>query len=269
MITELALSAMTFLASVHVLLATREVWAIRRVLADEGALRVSLLATELGRLQPLFRPATFDRLLVARMALALVLLVDAAHPFLSPAGRALPSFAVFALGVLVSMRFRGAWNGGADTMTHVVWVGLVVARVGAIAAPEHRDLAEDAGLGYVAIQAISSYFIAGVVKLVVPRWRRGEALPLFLRSAHLRVPSRLVAWVGRGRRARMLSWAIIAFEVLFPWVLVDPRVTVAALAVALGFHVTNAWAFGLQRFVTAWLASYPAVVWLALWLASR
>ena len=43
----------------------------------------------------------------------------------------------------------------------------------------------------------------------------------------------------------------------------DVRLAVGFCAVAIGFHFLVYWFFGLNRFVWAWLASYPAVLYCA------
>ena len=58
-----------------------------------------------------------------------------------------------------------------------------------------------------------------------------------------------------------LSVAVILFEVVFPLALISLLTTALALALAAGFHLSNALFLGLNRFVWAWISAYPALIW--------
>jgi hypothetical protein len=170
-----------------------------------------------------------------------------------------PSFpcALFALftSLVTCMRFRGTFNGGSDSMTVAVLVGLCLAGPGGAYAR--------LGLTYVAVQLLLSYTIAGVVKLVNHRWRDGTALPAFMAIAAYGVPVPLRRALARPWLARLLSWGVIGFECAMPAALLDVRAAIALLAIAFGFHVGTVLAFGLNRFLWAWTAAYPALIWLS------
>jgi hypothetical protein len=176
-----------------------------------------------------------------------------------------PSFPCTVLALLASvvtcMRFRGTFNGGSDSMTVAVLVGLCLAGPGG----PHARL----GLTYVAVQLLLSYTIAGVVKLLNPRWRDGTALPAFMAIAAYGVPLRLQRALAQPGLARMCSWTVIGFECAMPAALLDVRACLALLAIAFGFHVGTALAFGLNRFLWAWCAAYPALLWLSSTAFSR
>ncbi len=158
------------------------------------------------------------------------------------------------------VRWRGAFNGGSDFLTLVALTGQLVGTW-----LEYLHAAEwawRAGLWYVSLQAITSYFISGWVKLLRAEWRRGEAMTIFLNAAiygplspghPLRKP-----WV-----ARLASWAFIGWECVFPLALVHPSLAGVFCAVAAVFHFLVFWFFGLNRFFWAWIAAFPAIVWSA------
>ena len=81
---------------------------------------------------------------------------------------------LFISTVLILIRWRGAFNGGSDFMTVVVLTGLLVAQVAQFFIGP--VLAWKAGLWYIAIHAISSYFISGTIKLLHPEWRNGREI---------------------------------------------------------------------------------------------
>jgi uncharacterized membrane protein len=155
----------------------------------------------------------------------------------------------FATTFLISIRFRGTYNGGSDAMLLVVLLALAVARTDERLAP--------AALGYAAAQLILSYAVSGFAKLREPRWRDGTAMDLLVRLPQYGVPPRLIALLTGARAA---SFAMLAFECAFPIALVDPRVCVVVLGIAGVFHVVNAVVFGLNRFLWAWLAAFPALL---------
>lgn len=163
--------------------------------------------------------------------------------------------------VAMSMRFRGTFNGGSDYMTLLVVGALLVGRL--------FPVAETAALYYVAIQSCLSYFVAGIVKLAQPTWRNGRALPGFLQITNFDIPVR-VQNISQFKTIMLFaSWFVICFECLFPLGLLNPVACLGLLALAFSFHLANAYIFGLNRFVFAWLASYPAIYFCSgiLWLS--
>lgn len=275
-----ALSLTRTFAALFVVLQTLELLRVRRALAPGGvfspAFAVQDQAPLPGPVRFLLLPTRGDRsfvsLLVARLFLAGLLL-----PGLLMAGLLLaglpggaswieaPSLALGSIAVAgtllltqvaVSVRFGGSFNGGSDGMSLVVLLGLFVA-----ALPFER--AGVVGLGYIAAQATLSYLIAGLVKLRERDWRSGRALTAFLGARRYGIDPRLRRSLSRPGMARVASWAVILFECAFPLALSDPRAMCVATLVGLLFHLGNWWVFGLNRFVWAWLATYPALIFVA------
>ena len=165
---------------------------------------------------------------------------------------------LFVGNVLILIRWRGAFNGGSDFMTLVVLTGLLIAQVGMCWLEPMQ--AWKAGLWYITIQSVTSYFMSGWVKTLRPEWRSGDAMTVFLNAAihgplspnHvLRKP-----WV-----ACLGSWAFMVWEACFPLALLHPLLAIGFCSVAAVFHFLVFWFFGLNRFFWAWLASFPAIVW--------
>jgi hypothetical protein len=200
-------------------------------------------------LAPLLRPFGFTCVVALRLAAA-VLLVAAAAP------AALPI--LLAAQVLIGVRWRGAFNGGSDAMTLVVLLGLCVAAL----APDVL-LVQRGALLHIALQAALSYFVAGVVKLRGRRWRDGTALFEFVRCTRYQAPATAQRWLARRPVAVAASWAVMLFDTGFPLALLHPTACHVVLALALLFHLANVWLFGLNRFLFAWAAAWPAV-----WYAS-
>jgi hypothetical protein len=164
------------------------------------------------------------------------------------------------LHVLMLIRWRGAFNGGSDFMTLMVLLGLVIAPLVSLCGD--AELGWRAGFGFIALQAISSYFLSGSVKLLRAEWRNGQAMTIFLNEA-VRGPLSPGHWARHPAMARLASWSFILWECAFPLALWQPDLALLFCAVAAVFHFLVFWFFGLNRFFWAWLASFPAIIWCA------
>ena len=127
-----------------------------------------------------------------------------------------------------------------------------------------KPVLQKACLFLIAVQVTLSYFVAGVVKAKERDWRSGRALALLLTQTPYAVPARVQKWVENPRVAFAGAWLILLFELSFPLALLDIRLCWIYLGLGLVFHLMNVWVLGLNRFFWAWLAGYPAVVYLSL-----
>ena len=236
-----------------VLLQTIELIQLRQTFADGGIWRWEILRDEF-RIFP--APArllldwtlsyrNFVVLLWIRLCTAGIMLVYT-HTMLSPL--------LLATTILICLRWRGTFNGGSDYMTIIVLAMLSVASAFA-RSPEVLL----GCLWYIALQACLSYFVAGVVKLRRKNWRSGRALAGFLESATFELPGALSSAAENPRAAKLFSWGIIIFECCFPLALLRPGFALLFISAALLFHLINSYVFGLNRFLYAWSAAYPAV----------
>ncbi len=157
--------------------------------------------------------------------------------------------------LMINLRFRGVFNGGSDYMTMVVLSGLLAT---AFLQSEFHFLTF--GLYYIAIQCTLSYFVAGIVKVKNSSWRNGYALQIFLTHSNYSVPSSLRKAAQYKWFNRLSSWGVIFWECTFPLAWFNQKLTIIYLAIGFLFHLSNFISFGLNRFVFAWLASYPAVL---------
>jgi hypothetical protein len=124
-------------------------------------------------LDVLFTPWVHQLHLWMRLVAALALIVQ---------GGSLGLMVFLFLGnVLILIRWRGAFNGGSDFLTLAVLTGLLVAY--AVAAWGDTGLGMKAGLWYIGIQSVTSYFMSGAVKILQPEWRSGRAMTIFLNAA--------------------------------------------------------------------------------------
>jgi len=116
--------------------------------------------------------------------------------------------------------------------------------------------------GYLAVQVILSYFIAGWVKVMNPEWRNGRALQDVFSFSAYPVSESLRGFANRPRLMCAMSWAVILFEILFPLAFLNQTMLIIALSIAIIFHIANACLFGFNRFFWIWIAAYPSLFWL-------
>ena len=159
------------------------------------------------------------------------------------------------IGIIILYRFDGPYNGGADRMSMLILICLFFAHF--LPSLYWQELA----FGYLAIQLILSYFISGWVKIINPQWRSGQALvDVFLYSAYP-VSESLRRWSQATKFLFIMSWAVIIFELIFPFSMMSALTLKIALLIAALFHLSNALLFGLNRFFWIWLAAYPSIIW--------
>lgn len=171
---------------------------------------------------------------------------------------------LFLLCLLNTFRWLGSFNGGSDGMSLLILASLSLAQI----FPGQARIF----LGYLGVQSIWSYCIAGLVKLRNPEWRSGSALKEFL--ARHPSPSKAVntasEWLQTNPTAcKSMAWVLMGFETLFPVGLLLPNGILPTLSIAVLFHLGNFLFFGLNRFLFAWIASYPAIWWLCSILKSK
>jgi len=164
--------------------------------------------------------------------------------------------ALSAHSLLVLHRYQGPYNGGSDRM------GLLILYCLTLSHWLPPGAGAQIAMGYLGVQVILSYVVSGQVKIVNGDWRSGQALQDVFAFSAYPVSEGLRDLADRPRLLWWASWAVILFEVLFPISLLHPIALIIALGIATLFHLANAALFGLNRFVYAWIAGYPAVIWL-------
>jgi hypothetical protein len=153
-------------------------------------------------------------------------------------------------------RFQGPYNGGSDRMSLLILCCLSIAHF--MPSPNWQEIA----FGYLAIQLILSYFMAGWVKIMNPEWRSGQALQDVFRFSAYPACESLRDWANHPRILFYMSWAVMLFELCFPLTLLTQTTLIIGLMIAALFHFANACLFALNRFFWFWLAAYPSILWL-------
>ncbi|MGW0738269.1 hypothetical protein [Streptomyces sp. NPDC002851] len=168
------------------------------------------------------------------------------------------------LGLVVTstcvLALRGGYGcEGSDQVLMIVFCTLLL--VAAHPSPPALRL----GLWFVALQACLAYCVSGIYKVTSRVWRDGTGLIGVLGTRSLGTPHVAVWLAAHPITARRLSSGVAVFETLFPLVLVSPTTWLPYFLIAgIGFHLSCALLMGLNCFVWAFTATYPAIAYVVL-----
>lgn len=249
------------LISIGIILQTIEFLCIRKT--TEQIWNWNLVQKEFAFFPSIIKPflnfhlkfPNFNILLIARLCLALLSLFYSQTIFL---------FLIIYSTVLILLRWRGTFNGGSDFMTLIILMSSILASTF-----KDSPTIVIGCLWYISIQTCTSYFISGTIKLKSKNWRTGKALVSFINSSIYSQDSisKLVTthrWISFAS-----SWIIILFECSFPIVLLNQSLCLIFILFAFLFHLANSYLFGLNRFLLAWTASYPALIYCSTYFLNR
>lgn len=153
---------------------------------------------------------------------------------------------------------RSPYGGdGADQLQQVINVTLA-----ATATFQDPGQGRDVALRMLALETTLCYVASGVVKLVSPVWLRGDAFEKIIRTRQYGDP-RVHRLVRRYPTAgKLVSWGTVAAEVAFPLVFLLPAPAARTyLGTMAAFHVAIGQFMGLNRFVLAFGATHPAILY--------
>lgn len=210
------------------------------------------------RAERLWRPYGLRLVLALRFACAATFLASALlESYIPEAGNM-----VFAAGLLcLPLRFRapvGVFS-GMDGAEHLMTSTLL-----ALGATYVLDstIALESALIFVAARALLEYASAGWTKLVDWKgWASGSYLLQVFSSRHYGHPRVAELVKARPMLGGVLSIAVIAVEIAVPCALLLPApMAEFLLLAAFAFHLATAVIMGLNIFVWAFLATYPAIL---------
>ncbi len=138
---------------------------------------------------------------------------------------------------------------------------------GALGAVIGTNRAVGLALAFIAGQSALAYMASGLSKLAQPEWRRGSALHTNA-TTMMWGRRRSAAWLDRYRFVGIaLCWTTMVGECLIPLALLaPPPIALALLGFGALFHMAVAIEMGLNSFLWAFVATYPAVLWCNHWL---
>jgi len=172
-----------------------------------------------------------------------------------------PVAAPYALALTICMRLvpmvrHGAYGSeGADHVLLIVLAALLTYYL----APS--PLARRGVMWFIAAETMLAYITAGVVKARNHRWRQGTALTHILSTNLFKCPLFLEVFAERQKLNRALCRSVIVFECAAPLlVLLGPAGCLVFIVMGVVFHLSIAAAQGLNLFVFAFFATYPALL---------
>ncbi|MDC0722096.1 HTTM domain-containing protein [Nannocystis bainbridge] len=204
---------------------------------------------------PLFAYPGVLTVLLARLGLIALLLVELARG--GPLDPAVLT-ALVATQLYVNFRYP-VGKDGSDQMSTIVLFMLAV-----IAWFPDRPVITVACVVFIAFQSLLSYLTAGVAKLVSPDWRSGDIILGVIATETY--GSRFMAGLLRDHKLlrRTMNHSTIVFESLIVLVLVlPPPWNAYFLVIPLIFHAACAAMMGLNIFIFAFAATYPALLFVS------
>ena len=146
---------------------------------------------------------------------------------------------------------------GSHQMSIIVYSCLFLSSIA-----EEQSLGQQLCFWFIAIQSVLSYFVAGVYKLISTSWQNGKALVgIFSTDIYGN------QWVydllrNRPHWSKACSWMIIAYECMFPVVLlVDLNFMILILLTGFLFHLSSAIFMSLNIFLWMFIATYPSIIY--------
>ena len=251
------------LASIGVFIASLEILALKGEFEDGGLFSWDVLRTVSrttlsvgtdGPTQFISHPFFVPAVTGARALAALVLIFFSNNYSLSTAC----VLAIIAASIVMFWRAPIGLD-GSDQMSLITFVAIAIYKL----FPRDVHVAQ-ASLWFIAIQGCLSYFVAGIAKVISPVWRSGEAVRRILGTRTYGTSRSASLVSGRDGVCVALSWLLMLFECSFPLALAFGKTGFTVFAV-LGFffHITNAVTMGLNTFVWAFVATYPAILFCA------
>ncbi len=169
---------------------------------------------------------------------------------------------ILVIGLLID-NFRASFgNDGSDQLFSILIICLFISELFI----DHSAI-QKAIFIFLAAQSCLSYLTSGVVKARGKKWTSGIAVfAIFNTKTYGFKP--IAIFLNRYPFvSKFLSWAVIIFELAFPIVLILPlEYALILLVIGVIFHFMNAIIMGLNSFVWAFVATYPAVIIVNTWI---
>lgn len=236
-----------------IILQSIELWQLRKQLRPSGVFSWEILKKDFLIFPP-WAQKIFDLVLSYPSFMILIVIQIMAAISLLFLSTGLAVYMLFLSVTLITLRWRGTFNGGSDFMTLVVLMSLAVAE-----SFKTQSIIATGALWYMSIQVCASYFIGGIIKLKKSNWRQGLAIQNFIQTS-IYTENQLTQIIMRHKKlAQFVSWLAMIFECSFPLALLNTNLCMIYISIGFLFHLANFYFFGLNRFVWSWLAAYPAL----------
>ncbi|MGH7801231.1 MAG: hypothetical protein ACREOW_11505 [Thermodesulfobacteriota bacterium] len=258
---ELAIRLVECLAAVGVIISSAEFLSNRGIFDDTNFMgwKVAQLHHPILRKEPLGKFLTLVNKNIIVYFLIVARILAAVALFFASYQQHLLRFifdATIAFSLMALMVRATYGRDGANKMMLIIFVAISISLVSG------SKLATMACLFIIAGQACLSYFATGFAKANSQRWRKGKALIDIMSTSLWGNQNIAKMLVTRKWLALLITYSIITFESSFPLVLLVPsQIVLLFLSLGVLFHLANAFVMGLNYFVWAFVATYPAVLY--------
>lgn len=154
---------------------------------------------------------------------------------------------------------------GSDQMSTIVVIVLFLFHIN----PENTIIAQ-AGIWFIALQSLLSYFTAGYFKAKGKKWTTHPNAVFLIFNTSTYGSKPIAGYLQNKQQIiTFLTWSTVAVEATFPLVLITgyPGM-ILFLGWGLGFHLMNALVMGLNSFLWAFLATYGAIIYCCMQLSA-
>jgi hypothetical protein len=147
---------------------------------------------------------------------------------------------------------------GADQMSFIILTTFTLCF-----AFSRNEQIQKIGISFVSGQLILSYIVAGWSKVISKEWQNGSAIQGILSSYTYGAGFTRKYFTSNLRCAKLVAWGTIAFESLFPLVLIsNVPVFFALIGLGLLMHLAIGIVMGLNDFIWSFAAAYPSLMYL-------
>jgi hypothetical protein len=148
---------------------------------------------------------------------------------------------------------------GSDQMSTQVFGALFLGYLGG------STLALQASLWFIAGQACLSYFTSGFAKVLSPYWRAGDVVFAIFNTRTYGYEPVARFLYQKTTLTKLLTWGAVFMECIFPLALfLGFPGCLVLIAWGVWFHIMNAVVMGLNSFFWSFVATYPAVIYVAI-----
>ena len=199
----------------------------------------------------LFNKTGTSIIILTRLALSIYLFIAPIQPL-----TVYPVAILVATSLLLALR-NSIGNDGTDQMSMIISTTLLITFLSGD--PNIASI----GLYFIATQSILAYVIAGIAKLLSPKWRSGLAVFQIMNTETYGY-EKIATFLQRSNPlvSKSLSWSIMLFESSYFLVVLLPYPFFLALMIwGILFHLFNAFVMGLNHFFWVFLATYPAIIY--------
>lgn len=199
----------------------------------------------------LFNKTGISIIILTRLVISIYLFAAPLQPF-----TVYPVTILVATSLLLALR-NAIGNDGTDQMSMIIGVTLL------ITFSSGDPTIASIGLYFIAAQSILAYVIAGIAKLLSPKWRSGLAVFQIMNTETYGY-EKIATFLQRSSPlvSKLLSWNIMLFESSYFLVVLLPYPYFGVLMIwGILFHLFNAFVMGLNHFFWVFLATYPAIIY--------